>query len=564
MAHAARKYLTPQAITGAVVALVAGVLVLYPVFFLLQAALNTGDPEARPPTAYGFDNFAGLLEYPQIIINTLTVSLAATVMALVLGFLMAWIITRTNVPGRRLFEQMMVVPYYLTPLLGALAWSLLGTPESGFINQAYRALGGTDYLLDINTPYGIAWVMALFEGSVAFVMIGAVMKSMDPALEEASQVMGASRLRTMLRVTLPLVLPGVLGAAVFVFAEMLGSFAVALVLGLPNRYYVVTTAIYQLVQQYPPKIPVAAAMGASLFVVMFAMLFVYRRIISAGSYVTITGKAFRPRVNDVGGLRYVLLAVCLFYLFCSVVLPLLTLFYTSIQQLSTAFPALSNFTTEHFYKAFTMNAATTALGNSLWLALWTATIGVLMMGLLSWIIYRSRLPGAGVIEYIVMFPQSVPRLIFAFGLMWAWLIFPIPIYGTLWLLLIAYLTVFLPLGIRTISGVMLQIDKSLEECAQMCGAGWAYRIRTVTVPLLWPGLLAAWLLLFVASIRELGASILLMGPHSKVITPSIVESWFASSTELTAAMALIQTAVVAIAVSIMIAVTRRAGGHMTQ
>jgi iron(III) transport system permease protein len=564
MAHAARKYLTPQAITGAVVALVAGVLVLYPVFFLLQAALNTGDPEARPPTAYGFDNFAGLLEYPQIIINTLTVSLAATVMALVLGFLMAWIITRTNVPGRRLFEQMMVVPYYLTPLLGALAWSLLGTPESGFINQVYRALGGTDYLLDINTPYGIAWVMALFEGSVAFVMIGAVMKSMDPALEEASQVMGASRLRTMLRVTLPLVLPGVLGAAVFVFAEMLGSFAVALVLGLPNRYYVVTTAIYQLVQQYPPKIPVAAAMGASLFVVMFAMLFVYRRIISAGSYVTITGKAFRPRVNDVGGLRYVLLAVCLFYLLCSVVLPLLTLFYTSIQQLSTAFPALSNFTTEHFYKAFTMNAATTALGNSLWLALWTATIGVLLMGLLSWIIYRSRLPGAGVIEYIVMFPQSVPRLIFAFGLMWAWLIFPIPIYGTLWLLLIAYLTVFLPLGIRTISGVMLQIDKSLEECAQMCGAGWAYRIRTVTVPLLWPGLLAAWLLLFVASIRELGASILLMGPHSKVITPSIVESWFASSTELTAAMALIQTAVVAIAVSIMIAVTRRAGGHMTQ
>src|SRR4051812_2894273 len=564
MAHAARKYLTPQAITGALVALVAGMLVLYPVFFLLQAALNTGDPEARPPAEYGFDNFAGLLAYPQIILNTLTVSMAATVMALVLGFVMAWIITRTNVPGRRLFEQMMVVPYYLTPLLGALAWSLLGTPESGFINQAYRAFGGTDYLLDINTPYGIAWVMALFEGSVAFVMIGAVMKSMDPALEEASQVMGASRVRTMLRVTLPLVLPGVLGAAVFVFAEMLGSFAVALVLGLPNRYYVVTTAIYQLVQQYPPKIPVAAAMGASLFVVMFAMLFVYRRIVMAGSYVTITGKGFRPRVNDVGRLRYVFLAVCLFYLFCSVVLPLLTLFYASIQQISTAFPALSNFTTEHFYKAFTMNAATTALGNSLWLALWTATIGVLLMGLLSWIVYRSRLPGANVIEYIVMFPQSVPRLIFAFGMMWAWLIFPIPIYGTLWLLLIAYLTVFLPLGVRTISGVMLQIDKSLEECAQMCGAGWAYRIRTVTIPLLWPGLIAAWLLLFVASIRELGASILLMGPHSKVITPSIVESWFASSTELTAAMALIQTAVVAIAVSIMIAVTRRAGGHMTQ
>ena len=291
---------SPQALAGALVALVAGLLVLYPVAFLLQAALNTGDPEARPPTEYGLDNFAGLLAYPQIILNTLTVSFAATVMALILGFVMAWIITRTNVPGRRFFEQMMVVPYYLTPLLGALAWSLLGTPESGFLNQVFRALGGKEYLIDINTPYGIAWVMALFEGSVAFVMIGAVMKSMDPALEEASQVMGASRLRTMLRITLPLVLPGVLGAAVFVFAEMLGSFAVALVLGLPNRYYVVTTAIYQLVQQYPPKIPVAAAMGTSLFVVMFVTLFIYRRIITAGSYVTITGKAFRPRVNDVG------------------------------------------------------------------------------------------------------------------------------------------------------------------------------------------------------------------------------------------------------------------------
>ena len=173
-----------------------------------------------------------------------------------------------------------------------------------------------------------------------------------------------------------------------------------------------------------------------------------------------------------------------------------------------------------------MNAVRSALGNSLLLGFGTATIGVVLMGLLAWLIYRSRLPGSGLIEYVVMFPQAVPRLVFAFGLMWAWVVFPIPIYGTLWLLLIAYLTVFLPLGVRTIAGVMLQIDKSLEECAQMCGASWAFRVRTVTIPLLVPGLVAAWLLLFIASVRELGASILLMGPHSKVITPSIVESWF--------------------------------------
>jgi len=556
------EFFSAPKIAGYGVAAVAAVLVLYPVFFLLQAALDVGDPQTRPPTAYGLDNFEALLNYPQIMLNTLSVSFAATLMALVIGFIMAWILTRTNVPGRLLFEQLMAVPYYLTPLLGALAWSMLGSPESGFINQFWRALGGSGHVIDINTPYGIAWVMALFEGSVAFVMIGAVMKSMDPALEEASQVIGASRLGTMLRVTLPLVIPGVLGAAIFVFAEMLGSFAVALVLGTPNRYYVITTAIYQLIQQYPPRIQIAAAMGTSLFAVMFLMLFLYRRIVTAGSYVTITGKAFRPRVADVGRLRYLLFGVCLFYLAVSVVLPIVTLLFASVQKIAVAFPTADNFTLDNFRSAMSMNAAGSALTNSLILAFATATIGIGLMGLLAWLIYRSRLPGAGLIEYVVMFPQAVPRLVFAFGMMWAWLVFPIPIYGTLWLLLIAYLTVFLPLGVRTIAGVMMQVDKSLEECAQMCGASWAFRMRTVSIPLLVPGLVAAWLLLFIASVRELGASILLMGPHSKVITPAIVESWFGTASELTATLALIQTLVVAAAVAVLVVVTRRVSTHL--
>src|SRR4051812_1339186 len=550
-----------QQMAGYGVAAVAAVLVLYPVFFLFQAALDVGDPQMRPPTAYGFDNFNGILQYPQILLNTLTVSVAATVMALVFGFVMAWILTRTNVPARHLFEQLMAVPYYVTPLLGAFAWSLLGAPESGFVNQVWRALGGSGHLIDIVTPLGIAWVMALFEGSVAFVMIAAVMKSMDPALEEASQVIGAGRLRTMLKVTLPLVAPGVLGAAILVFAEMLGSFSAALVLGNPNRFYVVTTAMYQLVSQSPPKISLAAAMGVSLFALMFAMLFLYRRMIASRSYVTISGKAFRPRVMEVGALRFVLLGLCLFYLALSVVLPLATLAYASVQKIAVAFPAAQNWTLDNYRMAFSMNAVRSALANSVILGLATATIGVALMGLISWLITRSRIPGAGLLEYVVMFPQAVPRLVFAFGMMWAWIVFPIPIYGTLWLLLIAYLTVFLPLGVRTISGVMLQIDRSLEECAQMCGASFAYRTRTVTMPLLRPGLVAAWLLLFIASVRELGASILLQGPNAKVVTPTIVESWFATSAELTAAMALIQTLVIALAMAVFVAVTRRAAVH---
>jgi iron(III) transport system permease protein len=539
----------------------AAVLVLYPIAYLIQASLSVGDPQARPPEAYGLDNFVGLGRYSHIFGNTLLVAGVATILAVVIGFAMGWILSRTNVPGRAVFEQLMAMPYYVTPLMGALAWALIGSAGSGFVNQLWQALGGRGHVIDINTPWGIAWVMALFEGSVAFVMIGAVMKSMDPSLEEASQVLGAGRLRTMLRITLPLVLPGVLGAAVFVFAEMLGSFSAALVLGLPSRFYVVTTAMYQLVSQYPPRFPTAAAMGVSLFAVMFAMVWIYRRIVTAGSYVTITGKAFRPRVMDVGGLRWPLLGLCVAYLAVAVVLPVLTILYASLQRLTTVFPRADNFTLANYATALSLDAVRSALWNSLLLGFVTASIGIALMGFLAWLIYRSRLPGAGLIEYLLMFPQAVPRLVFAFGMLWAWLAFPIPIYGTLWLLLIAYLTVFLPLGLRTIAGVILQIDRSLEESAQMCGASWGYRLRTVTMPLLKPGLVAAWLLLFIASVRELGASILLMGPNAKVITPAIVESWFSTSSELTAAMALLQTLAVAGALAILFTVARRAAQH---
>jgi iron(III) transport system permease protein len=549
---------TTQSLVGITVIGVTAAFVLYPVFYLLQAAFDVGDPEARPPTTYGLDNFAVLPRYSEIMLNTLFVAFAATVMALVFGFLTAWILNRTNVPFRRTLEQAMAVPYYVTPLLGALAWSLLGAPESGFVNQLWRALGGEGAIIDIISPLGIAWAMALFEGSVAFVMIGAVMKSMDPSLEEASQINGAGRFYTMLRITLPLVTPGVLGAAIFVFAEMLGSFSAALVLGTPVRFYVITTAIYQLVAQYPPRIPLAAAMGVSLFAVMFLMLFFYRRLIAHRSYVTVSGKAFRPRLTDVGGLRWVLFGICVFYVILSVVLPVLTLLYASVQRLAVAFPAAANFTLDNYRQALTQNAVRSALWNSLFLGVLTATIGVALTGMLSWLIHRSRVPGRGLLEYTVMFPQAVPRLVFAFGMMWAWLVFPIPIYGTLWLLLIAYLTVFLPLGVRTISSVLLQLDKSLEECGEVCGAPWAYRMRTITMPLLRPGLLAAWMLLFIASVRELGASILLMGPHSQVLTPAIVSAWFGSSSELTAAMALIQTLVLGLAVLLFTMVTRRA------
>jgi len=552
-----RPRLNSQALITLAVLLAVAFLVLLPVLFLVEESLNTGDPMAFPPQQYGLANYLAMFEEDlQVIINTVVIAVVATVMAVLIGFTLAWILTRTNVPGRKKLERLMELPYYMTPLVGALAWAVLASPKSGFFNQIWRWLGGTGDLVNIYSMFGIAWIMALFEGTVAFVMIAAAMKSMDPALEESARVMGASKLRTALTVTLPLVMPGVLGATLFVFAEMLGSFAAALVIGIPARVYVITTAIWDSTLSYPPAYGRASAMGLTLFVVMFAMLTFYRWVVGRGSFATITGKAFRPRLMDMGRMAWLLFGVCALYVFLAVLLPIAALLLTSFQRFATALLGQAQYTLANYELALALGPVRTALANSLMLGLGVATTGVIVMALLVWVIYRSQLAGRGSIEYLVMFPQAVPRLVFGLALLWAWLNMPIPIYGTLWLLALAYFTVMLPLGVRTLAGVVLQIDKSLEECARVCGASWLYQLRTVTLPLLKPGVLAAWLLIFMACVRELGASVFLMGPNAKVIAPSIVSAFASSGIELTAAMALIQTFTVILALLILFRLTR--------
>jgi iron(III) transport system permease protein len=552
--------IVPRQIVMPLVVLVCGALVIYPIAFLINESLNVGDPSTFPPEQYGLDNFTNLTDDYRALANTLLVSCIATVLAVIFGFLQAWILTRTNIPGRQRLERLMELPYYMTPLIGALAWGVLLGPKTGLVNQAWRSLGATGDLFNIYSAYGIAWVMALFEGTVAFVMISAAMKSMDPSLEESSRVMGAGKLRTALRITLPLVAPGVLSATIFVFAEMLGSFAAAFVLGIPGRFYVVTTEIWQATLSFPPDYGRAAAMGLSLFGVMLITLTIARFVLKHGAYTTITGKAFRPREMDVGAMRWPLLAIAWGYIVVAVILPLGALLLTSFERFATVILPQMHFTLANYETALQMGSVGPAFVNSLILGVSVSTIGVVVIGVLAWIIYRSRMPGRGAAEYVIMFPQAVPRLVFGLGLLWAWINMPIPLYGTLWLLGIAYFTVFLPLGLRTIASVVLQVDPSLEECARVCGAGWVYQMRTVTMPLLRPGLVAAWLLIFIASVRELGVSIFLMGPNSKVIAPAIVNSWLSSSSELSAAMALIQTATVFIAVAIMFSLARRVSG----
>jgi iron(III) transport system permease protein len=297
---ARRERLRPGVIAGPVALILCGLLVLYPIGFLIEESLNTGDPQTFPATELGFDNYRAVAEDLHLLGNTLEVAVVATILAVLFGFTLAWILTRTQVPGRALLERLMELPYYMTPLVGALAWGILAGPKTGFINQIGHFAGITGDIVNVYTPMGIAWVMALFEGTVAFVMIGAAMKSMDSSLEEGARVVGAGRLRVILTITLPMVLPGVLSATVFVFAEMLGAFAAAFVLGIPGRFFVITTAIWEATLSYPPDYGRAAALGLVLSIAMMVTLAIARLLARRGSLATISGKAGRYGTRRLG------------------------------------------------------------------------------------------------------------------------------------------------------------------------------------------------------------------------------------------------------------------------
>ena len=502
----------------------------------------------------------------QVLWNTAFVAGLATVMAVGFGLLLAWILTRTAIPGRARLERLMELPYYMTPLVGALAWGVIAAPKTGLANQLGRLLGTNGDVLNIYSPWGIAWVMALFEGTVAFVMISAAMKSMDPSMEESARVLGAGKFRVALTVTLPMILPGIVSATIFVFAEMLSAFAAAFVLGIPSRFIVITTVIWQSTSAYPPRVwsrggdgavPVRGPGGGDRPGAAGAAQGQLRDHHRQGVPPAPAAPGCQGLADGDGVLG----------------LPDLRGVPADGGAADDVFPEVRHRDRGRHAlhpgqlrdPCSARGRVASALTNSIVLGLGVATVGSLLVGVLAWVIFRARVPGRFLVEYVVMFPQAVPRLVFGLGLLWAWLwigqVLPFTLYGTLWILGLAYLTVLLPLGVRTLAGVVLQIDKSLEECARVCGASWGHQMRTVTLPLMRPGIVAAWLLIFISSVRELGASLFLMGPHSKVIGPAIVDAWLTASSELSAAMALVQTGVVFIAVIFLLRVTRRYSGE---
>jgi iron(III) transport system permease protein len=476
-----------------------------------------------------------------IIANTLLVGAGTTAIAVTLGATLALLLVRTDTPGRAVLEPLVILPLYVTPLLTAMAWSWLGSPRSGLLNLlALRTLGMR--LIDMHGLAGVIVVASLAATPLPFLLIAAALRGMDPALEDAARLHGATPARTFARITLPLAAPAAFGAAILVFVQAMGLFSVPAILGSPGGVTVIGTEIYRLLNAYPPRLPQAAAWGLLLLAITALLVAAQHAILSRRSFVTMTGKTARAARVPLGRARWAAAALAWAYVVLAVVLPVGTLCWAALVNFVSVDAGLMQFGLQHVrYVLFTYPKTALATGNSLLLAaLAAATVSALGFAV-GWITVRRRGTLARGVEFLAAAPVAIPSIVLALGVLGtyagaAWM----PIYGTAWILLVAYVAHFLPFGARALAAAIRQVHPELEDAARVCGAGLFATLRRVVLPLARPSLVATATLVFVLATQEVGASILLYTSRSTVLSVAMFDLWEAGNVSALAALGVMQ------------------------
>jgi iron(III) transport system permease protein len=515
---------------GAPVALVVW-LSLVPLVFLLWQSFLTPQT-AGVPAQYTLENFRTAYlssDNARLLFNSLQFSIGAALLSLVVGTALAWMNERTNTPFKTLFFALAIIPLVIPGILFTVSWILLASPKIGLINLALQTLFDTDAVfVNAYTMAGMIWVDGLHYSPVAFLLMTAAFRSMDPSLEEQAAMSGASVPQIARRVTLPLAWPAALGALLILFVRAIESFEVPALLGLPVGIHVYTSSIYQAIHQYPSQIGLAAAYAVTLLLITSLGIYAQSRLSSEGGrFSTVTGKGFRPRTIDLGRWRYVTAAIFILYFTVIVLLPFLVLVWSSLQKFYSApsWAALSRVSLDSYRAVLDYPQFMNTVWNSVVLALGSATTVMLVSAVIAWIVVRTKVPGRWMLDNLASLPLVFPGLVLGLAIMVCYLYIDVGIYGTLWIIFIAYVTRFLPYGMRYSSASMLQIHKELEESAAMSGASWSMTFRRVVLPLLKPGLLAGFIYVMIVSIRELSSSILLYSPGSEVVSIMIWELW---------------------------------------
>ena len=410
-----------------------------------------------------------------------------------------------------------------------MSWIFLASPKIGLINLALQGLLGTDYVfVNVYSIWGMIWVDGLHYSPMAFLLMTAAFRSMDPALEESAMMSGASILQTAWRVTLKLAWPAIFATLLILFVRSIESFEVPALLGLPVGIHVFTSSIYQAIHQYPSQIGLACAYGVTLLLITTLGIYFQSRLTGRGSkYSTITGKGFRPRPVDLGRWRYLTAAIFIVYLLLIVALPFLVLVWSSLQKFYSppSIAALQNLTLDPYRFVLNYAPLANAVWNTLVLSTGSATVIMLVTSVICWITVKTKMPGRWLLDNLASLPLMFPGIVLGLAILIFYLNVSIGVYGTLWILFLAYLTRFLPYGMRYNTTSMLQIHKELEESAHMSGASWGTTFRRILLPLLKPGLIAGWIYIVIVSTRELSTSILLYSPGTEVVSIVIWELW---------------------------------------
>jgi len=505
--------------------------------------------------------FTALWQLPGIgraLENTLSLLAGAVPLSFLFALPLVFIVTRTDTPLKRVIEIAALLPFITPPLIGAVAWALLAAPRTGFINVLAQQLGANAPVLNIYSMSGLIFVMALYVSPYVFLTVQAVMHRMDASLEQASLISGASPLRTVLRVVLPLSMPAILSAGILVMTRIIEEFAIPGVLGAPTGIYTITTYIYyQAISYVPPRYEVAALLASLLMGMTALLLGLQLHILGGRRFTTMAGKGQSPRLLRLGPWRWVTLAYALVYLGLTVGLPYLVLLYAALISRWGAAPVPSNLTLANIVSTFDPElTASSGLLNSLILAFAGATFATLLTLVISYMISKTRLWICGILEFVSSIPLTMPGPVIAVAILWAYLHEPFVLYGTLWILLVAYVTHYLPYGVRTITGSFHQVSPDLERAASACGASRLAAFRDIVFPLVRPGILAGWMLMFVSMIRELSSSIFLFVPGTETTAVTMLEMWQEARFSGVAVLAL---TLITISIVVLVLVRRLAG-----
>jgi iron(III) transport system permease protein len=513
-----------------VVSILTAYLVLPPLYSVIQTSLFTTKltGELDEFTLSYYRDMFRELQVLGPFLNTVYFSVGSALLATLLGGLVAWIVTRTDSPLRGLGYFTAFASFGTPFILYTIGWLLI-LGKAGPVNSWLRVfLDQSGPVVNVYSMWGMVFVEALLWSPFVFLLLAASFRSMDPSLEEASAVCGARVWQTLSRISLRLMLPAFFSVLLLIFIRAFESFEIPALVGLPGDIRVLTTSILLDAQRMPPTYGRAGAFAVLLMLVVAGTLYFYFRITrEASRFHTITGKGYRPALIQLGGWRYVAAAGLLLYFFVLLVLPFLIVLWASLLPfyIQPSLEAISKFTLKNYVTAIHFPKITDSIKNSVLLGLGSATAVMVLTTLASWILVRTKLRGRWLLDLLTTLPLLFPGIVMGLAIMRFYLLVPIPIYGTLWILLVAFVTRYIPYGIRYTHSGLLQLHRELEEAAYTSGSSWLDTMRRVTLPLLTPSFLGGWVFIFLLSAKELSMSILLVSPQTPVVSVAIYELW---------------------------------------